>query len=102
MRVFEAILILEQRAKTLRMNHLIGSRTIANKEQLEIADTIVLCCYVIENALKRNEPIELKTINDGGAIQLVCPCCGFGGGNVQSWSKYCPKCGQALKEKKNE
>jgi hypothetical protein len=102
MKVFEAMLILEQRTKKLRMNHLIGSRAIANQEQLEIADTIDMCCYVIENALQRNKPIELKMINDGGTIQLVCPCCGCGGGNVKSWYRYCPKCGQALKEKQNE
>ena len=53
---------------------------------------------LIEQALKRNEPIKLKTNNvqvsiDGYRIDYYCPTCDE---ELYTTSNYCPHCGQKL------
>ena len=67
----QALAILKNRNRALEVNHLIGSRDIANQELKEICESIdKFVIPTFEKALEENEKLE-KKYNDEKFIRLV-------------------------------
>ena len=70
----EQVEIIKSRCITLKLNHKIGSRDIANQEVKDCVIAIEKCVNIIEKSLKALEIIKEKEVQIGGLYGIImCP-----------------------------